>query len=134
MLDYELPRLELKNIIFTGQVSNPADYLNQISVFALTSREDPFPLVALEAAALSKPIICFNESGGMVEFVNNGAGIVVPYIDVKQMGDSIIQILESTELRNRFGHRAKELAYEYEGEKPAKHIWNIINQIISNNI
>lgn len=128
MLDYELPRLELKNIIFTGQVSNPADYLNQLSVFTLTSREDPFPLVAIEAAALSKPIICFDESGGMVEFVNKGAGIVVPYTDVKQMSDSIIQLLENTVLRNRIGYRAKQLAFEFEGDKPAIHIWKIMNQ------
>jgi L-malate glycosyltransferase len=52
------------------------DYLNLADGFALTSREDPFPLVMIEAAALGKPIVAFN-SGGVSEFVQPGMGTVV---------------------------------------------------------
>ncbi|NJL53052.1 MAG: glycosyltransferase [Hydrococcus sp. SU_1_0] len=49
-----------KHIIFLGIKSNPLDYFVACDVFALVSREDPFPLVCLEAASLGKPIVCFD--------------------------------------------------------------------------
>ncbi len=52
------------------------DYLNVCDGFVLTSREDPFPLVMIEAAALGKPIAAFN-SGGVSEFLQPGMGTVV---------------------------------------------------------
>lgn len=52
------------------------DYLNVADGFVLTSREDPHPVVMIEAAALGKPIAAFN-SGGVAEFVQPGMGGVV---------------------------------------------------------
>lgn len=51
-------------------------YLNIADLFFLTSREDPFPLVMLEAAYLKKPILAFN-SGGSTEFVTEKTGKVL---------------------------------------------------------
>ena len=39
---------------------NPLDYFVDFDLFALTSREDPYPLVSLEAASLGKPILCLS--------------------------------------------------------------------------
>ena len=56
----------------TGSVSNPADYLAAADVFILTSREDPYPLICLEAAAVAKPIVCFAGAGGMRRVCRGG--------------------------------------------------------------
>src|ERR1019366_4949435 len=56
-----------EKVRFTGAVLKPADYLAAADVFVLTSREDPYPLVCLEAAAVAKPIVCFAGAGGMPE-------------------------------------------------------------------
>jgi glycosyltransferase involved in cell wall biosynthesis len=77
-------------VFFVGTQRNPHKFFAAMDVFALTSREDPFPLVCLEAASLGKPIICFEKSGGMPEFVEGDAGIVVPYGDVNAFRDSIL--------------------------------------------
>ncbi len=53
-----------------------AAYLQLADGFVLTSRQDPFPLVMIEAAALGKPIVSF-PSGGVAEFVLPGMGQVV---------------------------------------------------------
>ncbi len=64
-------------LLFTGQQKDAYyDFLNMCDAFVLTSREDPFPLVMIEAAALGKPIIAF-ESGGVTEFLQDGMGLIV---------------------------------------------------------
>jgi glycosyltransferase involved in cell wall biosynthesis len=63
------------------------DYYNYLSLgngFLLTSRQDPFPLVMIEAAYLGKPIVSF-PSGGASEFILEGMGAVTEDISVKQM-------------------------------------------------
>ena len=67
----------------------PQDYFCAADVFAMVSREDPFPLVCLEAAALGKPILCFRDAGGMPEFVEDDAGFCVPFLDVEAMAEAI---------------------------------------------
>ncbi|MFT4033749.1 MAG: glycosyltransferase [Siphonobacter sp.] len=59
-------------------------YLSLANGFLLTSREDPFPLVMIEAAALGKPIFSF-ASGGVKEFVLPGIGEVVDSWNVKDL-------------------------------------------------
>ena len=63
----------------TGNVN---DYYNTMDVFALTSREDPFPLVMLEAGACHVPTVCFAGAGGGAEYVGLDAGLVAPYLDL----------------------------------------------------
>lgn len=44
-------------------------YINGADVFALTSREDPFPSVVLEALACGVPVVAFEGGGGYVEAI-----------------------------------------------------------------
>lgn len=60
------------------------NYLNMGNGFLLTSRQDPFPLVMIEAGLLGKPMVAF-PSGGASEFVQNGMGVVTQDISVSQM-------------------------------------------------
>ncbi|CAG5009730.1 hypothetical protein DYBT9275_04558 [Dyadobacter sp. CECT 9275] len=68
-------------------------YLNCGNGFLLTSRQDPFPLVMLEAAMLGKPIVSF-PSGGASEFVKDGMGIVTEDISVKQMAAAMRTVMK----------------------------------------
>lgn len=89
-LMHDLDRYNLgRRMIFTGSQKDPHKFFSAMDIFALTSREDPFPLVCLEAASLSKPIICFDGAGGMPEFVENDAGAVVQYGDVDAFCEQI---------------------------------------------
>jgi glycosyltransferase involved in cell wall biosynthesis len=68
-IQYDFERLDLKGkVIFTGIQADPYKFFAAMDLFALTSREDPFPLVCLEAAGSGKPTICFDRAGGMPEF------------------------------------------------------------------
>jgi LmbE family N-acetylglucosaminyl deacetylase/glycosyltransferase involved in cell wall biosynthesis/GT2 family glycosyltransferase len=107
-LKYEAEVLGIdKHLVFPGQVDAPARYFTQFDIFALPSREDPFPLVMLEAGSLGKPIVCFDNAGGTPEVVEDDAGFVVPYLDIEAMAKAVVRLAEDPELRARLGENAR---------------------------
>jgi glycosyltransferase involved in cell wall biosynthesis len=108
-LMHDAVRLGVQDIVhFVGAQREPRRFFSLFDVFLLTSREDPFPLVCLEAAALQVPIICFERAGGMPEFVEEDAGFVVPYLDTDAAAARIVVMLTEPELRATMGKRAAE--------------------------
>lgn len=83
------------------------DLYAAMDVFALTSREDPFPLVMLEASRHCLPWICFDGAGGADELVAAGAGIAVPYLDVDSFADCIARMRVDAVFRARMGRAAR---------------------------
>jgi glycosyltransferase involved in cell wall biosynthesis len=117
---------------FTGAVDRPADYLSAADVFVLPSREDSFPLACLEAAALGKPIVCFADSGGMPEFVEEDAGFIVPNLDVETMTDRLVALLDSSECRRILGATARrKVAERHDVTTAAPRIASIIENTIA---
>lgn len=109
--DYDVRKLGLeKRVRFLEHKPNPNDYFAALNLFAMVSREDPFPLVCLEAAALGKPIVCFDEAGGMKEFVETDAGFVVPYLDAAAFAARILTLYRDPALAAKLGARAAEKA------------------------
>lgn len=96
------------SVRFLGQLGNARDYFEAADVFYLPSREDPFPLVCLEAAQVGTPIVCFDGCGGMPGFVGEDAGIVVPSLDVDAAAHAIATLKGNPALRERLGQCASE--------------------------
>lgn len=108
-VNHDVEKLGLKsNVHFIGAQPNPLDYFAGFDLFALTSREDPYPLVCLEAASLGKPIVCFDKAGGEPEFVENDCGYVVPYLDIEAMADRVIELYHNPEQCQQFGLNAAQ--------------------------
>ena len=105
--DIELSGLEDFITVIPSQ-PNPLEYFSGLDLFLLTSREDPFPLVCLEAAAFGVPLVCFARSGGMPEFVGEDSGIVVDYLDVAAVAARVVELLRDKERRLRYGRAAQE--------------------------
>jgi glycosyltransferase involved in cell wall biosynthesis len=76
----------------TGHVENTSKYYQEMDVFVMLSVEDPFPLVCIEAGLFSLPILCFEGAGGANDFIKNGGGISVPFLDLTLMADVIINL------------------------------------------
>lgn len=109
LLDQDISRAGLADRLhFTYDVPNPLDYFSAADLFVSVSREDSFPLVCLEAAALGKPILCFDKGGGIPEFVEDDAGSILPYFDIASMADKIIALARQPDEVNRLGRRASE--------------------------
>ena len=62
--------------------------------FALTSREDAFPSVALEALSVGVPVFAFDQTGGIPDMLKEiNEGVVVPYCDVIAMAAAVTAAL-----------------------------------------
>jgi glycosyltransferase involved in cell wall biosynthesis len=110
----------------TADVSN---YYFAMDAFALTSREDPFPLVMLEAGAAGLPIVCFDQSGGGPEFVGRTAGLVAPYLDTEVFAKQLAALQNDGELRKKLGTEAsRRVAKNHSVETQAPLLLKVIEQ------
>ena len=70
-------------------------WLNAANMFVLTSREDPFPSVALEALTAGLRIAAFEESGGIPGLLQRlDAGSAVPMGDAAALAEAVIALAE----------------------------------------
>lgn len=84
------------HVHLVAEQEQPADWYHLFDLFVLTSREDPFPLVALEAAQAGCPIVAFDQGGVPELLVPPGeipAGVLVPALDVEAMADAVAALL-----------------------------------------
>lgn len=108
-----------------GHVSDPVAHFRELDVLLLTSREDAYPLVCLEAASVGVPVVTF-VNGGMPELVDGRvdalgdprdppptevgepAGFVVDYPDLRGMADRVIELLDDRAMAQRCGRVGAE--------------------------
>jgi glycosyltransferase involved in cell wall biosynthesis len=101
--------LDLEDYItFTGEVSNVYGYLRQLDIIALASDYEGMPNAIMEAMVVGKCTVA-TRVGGVPELIRDGeTGFIVEPADVEAMTSRLIQLVESPELREAFGLRAKE--------------------------
>jgi glycosyltransferase involved in cell wall biosynthesis len=108
MLQYDVKRAGLgSRVRFLGEQGDSRPFFAAIDLLALTSREDPFPLVVLEAAMFARPTVCFSGAGGISEFVDHGCGRSAPYLDARRFAEAVVELTENPSLRKRLGHAAR---------------------------
>jgi glycosyltransferase involved in cell wall biosynthesis len=112
-LTHEIRSAGLGSVIsLCGAVENPAEHYRGMDILLLPSREDPYPLACLEAAAAGKPIVCFDGAGGAREFVQDDCGFLVPYLDVGAMAERVVRLLTDSRLRRHMGDAARRKVFE----------------------
>jgi len=84
-------------------VSCGAAALGKLQALALLSREDPYPVVALEAGALAVPTVCFRGSGGIATLAEAGLGLVVDYLDLEAFAAALQCLQQDRGLAARLG-------------------------------
>lgn len=103
-LRYDLARMDMANRVHL--LPPGGDYLDYVAcfdLFTLTSREDPYPLVILEAGLNHNPVLCFEGSGGSPDFVGTDTGCLVPYLDLSAMVTALVRLADDPAERTRLG-------------------------------
>ena len=72
-------------------------FFSAADAYVLTSREDPFPTVALEAMSAEVPVLAFDKTGGIPDMLKHyGVGHVLPYGSVTAMADKLSSLLRAS--------------------------------------
>ncbi|MBW8486985.1 glycosyltransferase [Actinomadura parmotrematis] len=97
------------SVDFAGPTSDIGGALRGASVFALTSREEGFPMAILEAMAHGVPVVAFDCAPGVRELVTDGVdGCVVPAGHVVEFAAALGRLMDDPELRRKMGRAAQE--------------------------
>ncbi len=120
---------EKARIKFVGNKTNANELLAAADLFFMSSREDPFPLVVMEAAQHKVPSICFAETTGIKAFIQNDAGSCLPTMETEGAAAEIIAYAEDRDLLARKGLCARERVTD--NYTTAKQCMNIFNTISS---
>jgi len=91
---------------FIPHTERALDEYRRFDVFAMTSWEDPCPLVVLENMALGKPVVCFAGGGGAPEEVGN-SGVIVPDFDPQMMAAAVVDLARNSTRREALGREAR---------------------------
>jgi glycosyltransferase involved in cell wall biosynthesis len=94
---------------FTGMDFNTDDYYAGADLYALTSREDPFPSVVLEALSVGLAVVAFAASGGSADILARGCGVLVDTISSRDLAVALSGALEDSDLRKRLGEAGMAL-------------------------
>lgn len=98
----------LEHVEFTGPVADPAAAMAGFDIMTLPSRDDPFPLVVMEAMLLGVPVVAF-DVGGVAHQLGD-SGVLVPAEDVESFAREVAGLVADPERRARLGTRGAERA------------------------
>ncbi len=113
-------------VSFVETQPDPLGWFNLLDVFVLPAREDPFPLVCLEAASVGVPLVAF-DTGGMPELIEQGCGRVASYPDVGELSSHVAALLDDGAERGALGDRGRALiAQGYDVSVLAPRLWGDI--------
>lgn len=108
---------DLNNFVMPGFISDKEEFMkfyDACDIFLLTSREDPFPSVVLEAFNAERPVIAFKDAGGFQDIVKtNTSGYLVNYENEDEIIDKIMKLKSDPKLRTKLGKGAKKISKEY---------------------
>ncbi|MFG1466595.1 glycoside hydrolase family 99-like domain-containing protein [Xanthobacter sp. DSM 24535] len=104
------------NVRFAGFQSEVAGFYTAADAFFLTSREDPFPSVVLEALSLGLSVLAFDKGGGFVDLLKDRRlGSLIPSGNIRlaarMVVDTVIQ--RQREPASERLYRSQKIAKDY---------------------
>ncbi len=94
---------------FVGKSADTDMFYAGADLYALTSREDPYPSVVLEAFDAGVPVIGFAGAGGLDAVIRDTGGVLAPMGDVDAFAEACIALLADDGRRKQLGAQARAL-------------------------
>jgi glycosyltransferase involved in cell wall biosynthesis len=118
-------RMELERQAATLGLTNAVDFLgwvgpekvpwliNQSTMVVLPSRwREPFPLVALQAAQMARPVVAARTGGMPESIIDHQTGLLVERENEEELAQAVIFLLEHSEQAIRYGQDARKRVQE----------------------
>ena len=100
-------------VIIMDEVSDLEGVYQEAGALFVSSRLDPLPNVAIDAAMAGKPVVCFENGTGMAEFLAADAGtkrLVVPYMDITSASRILCELATDKTLAAKMGAAVQAVA------------------------
>lgn len=119
------------SVDFLGLQENPYKFMAKSSVFVLSSQQEGFSTVIVEAMACGLPVVSTDCESGPSEIIQDEKnGYLVKVGDSAAMAEKIIKILDNNAVRNKFSEngriRAKDFTVGNKTQEYEKLFLNII--------
>lgn len=113
MLDQLVLKHNLNNIRFYGRSQNVPMILKSIDIYVCSSVREASPISVWEAMAMEKAIVS-TDVGDVNVYIKDGEnGFVVPIKNSYALAEKVDILIQSMNLRKKFGKRAREVATKY---------------------
>lgn len=128
--------LNLTNHVYLlGYKKNPYPYLKNAGALVLSSREEGFGLVLLEAMSLGCATISLSCPTGPTDILQNGKfGKLVPFTEdnSSELANAMLELSKNSELKNSYIEGAKLHAENFASPHIALQLINLLRDITSN--
>lgn len=110
-----------KYVAFLGFVENPYSYMKKSTLFVLSSLQEGFGNVIIEAMACGIPVISTDCPAGPREIISSGInGLLVPVGDYLSLAKNMVNILTDAALREKVSDGGKKRAQDFYVSTSAK--------------
>lgn len=98
-------------VFLMGSVEHPEKYIEDATVFVLSSYFEGMPNALMEAMALGLPVVATNCSGGGAKYlIENGKnGLLVPTKRGDMIAEAIVQMINNPDEAERMGQNARKI-------------------------
>lgn len=128
-------KIDAKNLqdhlLLKGVTSDVKGKMLASSIFAMSSHNECFPLVLLEAQACGLPIISFDCPNGPRNIVNTQNGVLIPIYNNVEFANQLIELMNNRVKLEEMGKSARQNASNYSVENVMK-LWNnMFNELLN---
>lgn len=117
-----------EKVLFLGTITNVQDYYHRASIFAFASVSEGFPNSLAEAMSAGCACISYNCVAGPSEIIDDGEnGFLVENNDIEEYASKLEKLILHGDLREKFGHNAKNKMRKFAESVIVNKTFNFIN-------
>ncbi|AFY71009.1 glycosyl transferase group 1 [Thalassoporum mexicanum PCC 7367] len=106
-------------------------YFHHADVFILSSLEEVWGLVVVEAMLFAKPILC-SQGAGAAEMIKNGEnGYVFDPLQPQQLADLMRRFIDQPDAIAQMGQKSQQIMTEHTPEAVAQHLGEVVDFVLS---
>lgn len=126
-------RMLQQTVRFIGPVSDPGPWFSASDAVAITSRVESFSLVALEAAALGRPVVAFHGARGLSGLLEHWPELLVPDFNASAMASLLRNMQESPLIAIETGKQLRaRVTAEYLAEPRITEVLALVDKLQRN--
>jgi glycosyltransferase involved in cell wall biosynthesis len=132
IFEHDIAGLGLSSVVsLRGLQADPWPWYRAADVFACTSRWEAMSLSVLEAMSAGLPVVTFSDTGAS-QFVADGAGKVIPLLDMEAFSKAIVAYLKAPALCAQTGETGHQrVRLEFGDGKLPQGLMSVIDELFA---